>query len=236
MSFLIASITPVIIFLFLIYKRDQIKEPPAILAKCFFGGFLSIIITLILVILIQLIIPEFSSPFLKSFYEAFLTAGLPEEFSKFLILYWIVWKSKDFDQYYDGIIYAVFVSLGFALIENILYVFKGGMSVALMRSVLAVPGHGFFAVIMGYYLSLAKFHTGNQKNNLLLKSLFIPVLFHGLYDFTLMYAGNSKDNPLLIIGLMISFTIIVIKLWRVGLNRIKRHHQTDIETIPVVES
>ena len=236
MSFLTASITPVIIFLYLIYNKDHIKEPPAILAKCFFGGFLSIIITLILVSSLKFFIPEFSSPFSKSFYDAFLSAGLPEEFSKFLVLYWIVWKSKDFDQYYDGIIYAVFVSLGFALIENILYVLEGGMKVALMRAVLAVPGHGFFAVIMGYYLSLAKFHTGNQKTNLLLKSLFIPVLFHGLYDFTLMYAGNSKDNPLLIIGLMISFTIIVIKLWRVGLNRIKRHHQTDMETIPVVKS
>jgi len=227
MVFLISSITPVVIFMFLIYNKDSIKEPIGLLLKCFFGGFLTIIIDLIIVKLISPIGVGFSSAFGKSFFDAFFQAGFPEELSKLIILYWIVWKHKDFDQHFDGIIYAVFVSMGFALIENLLYVYEGGLSVALMRAVLAVPGHGFFGVAMGYYFSLAKFHTGPKKNEFLAKSLLIPAILHGLYDFALMYAGNSANNPLLVVGLIIAFTIIVIVIWKRGLQKIALHYQKD---------
>jgi RsiW-degrading membrane proteinase PrsW (M82 family) len=227
MVFLISSITPVVIFMFLIYYKDSIKEPIGLLMKCFFGGFLTIIIDLILVKLISPIGTEFSSAFGKAFFDAFLQAGFPEEFSKFIILYWIVWKHKDFDQHFDGIIYAVFVSMGFALIENILYVFQGGMGVAIARAVLAVPGHGFFGVAMGYYFSLAKFHTGPKKNEFLAKCILVPAILHSLYDFALMYAGNSANNPLLVLALIIAFTIIVIIIWKRGLQKIALHYQKD---------
>ena len=227
MTFLIASITPVIIFLYLIYRKDTIKEPKGLLAKCFFGGFLSIIITLIIDIPMSAIGDGFSHPLVKSFWDAFLVASAPEELSKFLILYWLVWKSKDFDQHYDGITYAVFVSMGFALIENILYVFQGGLGVALARSVLSVPGHGFFAVLMGYYFSLAKFAPIEERKKLLYKSLAMPILFHGLYDFALMYVANKNSNVFLIIVLMFVFTYTVIKLWRLGIKKVKLHVQHD---------
>lgn len=227
MTFLIASITPVIIFLYLIYRKDTIKEPKGLLAKCFFGGFLSIVITLIIDIPMSAIGDGFSHPLVKSFWDAFLVASFPEELSKFLILYWLVWKSKDFDQHYDGITYAVFVSMGFALIENILYVFQGGLGVALARSVLSVPGHGFFAVLMGYYFSLAKFAPIEERKKLLYKSLAMPILFHGLYDFALMYVSNKNSNVFLIIVLMIVFTYTVIKLWRLGIKKVKLHVQHD---------
>ncbi len=231
MTFLIASITPVIIFLYLVYRKDTIKEPKGLLAKCFFGGFLSIAITLLLDIPMSAIGDSFSHPLLKSFWDAFLVAGFPEELSKFLILYWLVWKSKDFDQHYDGIIYAVFVSMGFALIENILYVFQGGLGVALARSVLSVPGHGFFAVLMGYYFSLAKFAPIEERKKLLFKSLAMPILFHGLYDFALMYVANKNSNVVLIIVLMLVFTYTVVKLWRLGIKKIKLHVQHDKTTM-----
>jgi RsiW-degrading membrane proteinase PrsW (M82 family) len=227
MTFLIASITPVIIFLYLIYRKDTIKEPKGLLAKCFFGGFLSIVITLIIDIPMSTFGDSFSDPLVKSFWDAFLVASFPEELSKFLILYWLVWKSKEFDQHYDGITYAVFVSMGFALIENILYVFQGGLGVALARSVLSVPGHGFFAVLMGYYFSLAKFAPIEERKKLLFLSLAMPILFHGLYDFALMYVSNKNSNVFLIIVLMIVFTYTVIKLWKLGIKKIKLHVQHD---------
>ena len=109
MTLLIASITPVIIFLYLIFRKDKNKEPISLLAKCFFGGFLSIIITLIIDVPLTSIANSFHTPFLKSFAESFIVAAIPEEFSKFIILYWIIWKSKFFDEHYDGIVFAVFV-------------------------------------------------------------------------------------------------------------------------------
>jgi len=216
-----------------------------LLTKCFFGGILAIVFTLLLNIPISIFQFLFTGDFLKAFYDAFLKAALPEEFSKFIILYWIIWRSKDFDHHYDGIIYAVFVSLGFALVENIMYVFfsENGLTVALTRAILAVPGHGFFAVIMGYYFSIARFHEGVEKNKLLLTSLLMAVLFHGVYDFILMYMSAKSDNPWLIISLMIVFSIFIIRMWRLGLKKISKHHMKDHVTIqqsissaPVTES
>ncbi len=227
MVFLISSITPVLIFMFLIYYKDSIKEPFGLLMKCFFGGFLSVIIDLIIVKLIEPMGASFTSPFASSFFDAFFQAGFPEELSKLIILYWIIWKHKDFDQHFDGIIYAVFVSMGFALIENLLYVYEGGLNVAMMRAVLAVPGHGFFAVAMGYYFSLAKFHHGPKKIEFIIKCLLVPSILHGLYDFALMYGSKSANNPLLVILLMITFTVVVIALWKRGLKKVELHYQKD---------
>jgi RsiW-degrading membrane proteinase PrsW (M82 family) len=236
MSLLIASITPVMIFMYLIYSKDKIREPWKLLAKCFFGGFLSIALALLIDAPLAPVANWISSPFLHSFYEAFIVAAGPEELSKFIILYWIVWNSPDFDQHYDGIIYAVFVSLGFALVENIMYVLEGGMGVALTRAVLSVPGHGFFAVLMGYYFSLAKFHVGDEKMKLLLKSLGMPILFHGLYDFALFYMEKEGLDTWILVFLMVLFTYVVIRLWRVGFKKIKLHLQKDHENSIMVEA
>ena len=217
MTLLIASITPVLIFLYLIFKKDKYKEPIGLLAKCFFGGFLSIIIALIIDVPMNYVGTVFQSPLFKSFYDAFFVAAIPEEFAKFIVLYWIIWESKFFDEHYDGIIFAVFVSLGFALVENILYV-----GIAFMRAILAVPGHGLFAVAMGYFLSLAKFNKQNDLQKYLVLSLVVPMGLHGTYDFLLMYSSNlSKADTGVTVILLIIFTGFIIFLWRYGIKKIK---------------
>ena len=222
MTLLIASITPVLIFLYLIFKKDKNKEPIGLLAKCFFGGFLSIIITLIIDVPMTFIGTAFQSPLFKSFYDAFFVAAIPEEFAKFIILYWIIWKSKFFDEHYDGIIYAVFVSLGFALVENILYVFEHGIGIAFMRAILAVPGHGLFGVAMGYFLSLAKFNKDHNQQKYLMLSLLVPMGLHGTYDFLLMFFSNLSKADAGFAGiLLIIFTVFIIFLWRFGIKKIK---------------
>jgi len=222
MTLLIASITPVLIFLYLIFKKDKNKEPIGLLAKCFFGGFLSIIITLIIDVPMMYIGTAFQSPLFKSFYEAFFVAAIPEEFAKFIILYWIIWKSKFFDEHYDGIIYAVFVSLGFALVENIMYVSEHGIGIAFWRAILAVPGHGLFAVAMGYFLSLAKFNKQTNVQKYLVLSLVVPMGLHGTYDFLLMYSSSLTEADagfaLILLGI---FTVFIIFLWRFGIKKIK---------------
>ena len=234
MVLLLASITPVMIFLYLINKRDKVKEPKALLGKCFAGGFISVVLALSIELPMEHLTAKFNDPLLKSFFGAFIGAAAPEEISKFIILYWIVWKSKYFSHYYDGIIYAVFVSMGFALIENILYVMDGGFSVALLRAVLAVPGHGFFAVLMGYQLSMAKFHAGVKRRNYILKAIFIPILFHGLYDFSIMYISNGSRNTILALALMVFFTFLVIRLWRMGIKKIRLYVKMDEENMVTV--
>jgi RsiW-degrading membrane proteinase PrsW (M82 family) len=214
-----------VVFLVIIYKRDTEKEPPGLLIKCFFLG----CIATVPIVIIELIIGSFNtfdSAFLRSFYVAFIVAALVEEGIKFLFLYRIVWKRQEFDQYFDGIVYAVFVSLGFALVENILYVLQGGLSVAVLRAVLSVPGHGLFGVVMGYFFAFAKF-SPNKKRRFLFLSLFVPVVFHGLYDFFLMYLGETESG--LLAGLLfLGFVVIMILLWRFGARYIRSHRGADI--------
>jgi len=234
MSLIIAALIPVLFFLFYIFKKDKNKEPISLLLKCFFGGFLSLIIALLIDFPLMLIGDEINDPFSKSFFEAFFIAAFPEELAKFIILYWIVWKNKFFDEHYDGIVLAVFISMGFALIENIMYVFNGGMQTALVRAIFSIPGHGLFAVTMGYYFSLAKHeNNGNQKKYLIL-SLLIPIVLHGVFDFLLMYSSKiNESNSGLAAILLILFFIFTIFIWKYGIKKINKHifmdHQKDLK-------
>ena len=226
MYLLIASIAPAFIIMYIIYRHDTVKEPLSMLVKAFFGGVLSIAITLI--IREPLFHIELNSGAMKSFFDAFFKAGIPEELSKWLIFYWLIRKAKDFDQYYDGILYAIFISMGFALVENIQYVFENGMGTAIVRSIISVPGHMLFAVPMGYYLSLSRFETGASARFHVFLSLAIPILLHGTFDFIIMYtAAKGPLNHGLAVLLLLAFVIFDIFMWRYGLRKIKEHIAKD---------
>jgi len=120
-----------------------------------------------------------------AFYTSFITAGFIEESFKFLGLYLLIWRNPNFNEKFDGIVYAVFVSLGFAAVENIMYVSEGGNKVALVRALTAVPAHALFGIRMGYYFGVAHMYK-ELRLSFLIKALFIPVLLHGIYDFMLL--------------------------------------------------
>jgi RsiW-degrading membrane proteinase PrsW (M82 family) len=228
MTLLISSIAPALFIMYLIYSRDLQKEPKSMLMKAFFGGVLSIFISL----LISLPLAEYESSipsgFMRSFFTSFFCAGIPEEFGKWIIFYWLIKKAKDFDQYYDGILYAIFISMGFALVENVLYVMNGGMGVAITRAILAVPGHMLFAVPMGYYLSISKFEPAKEANKHIALSLIIPILLHGTYDFLLFYMeAKTKINSGIVVPLFLVFISFEIYIWRLGLRKIKNHISND---------
>lgn len=115
--------------------------------------------------------------------EAFLVAAVPEEAAKLLALWLILRKNPYFDEHFDSIVYAVCVGLGFAAIENVGYVLSSGegwVSVAVMRALLAVPGHYAFAIIMGYYYAI--YHFVDHSPKTAAKIFLMPVLAHGVYD------------------------------------------------------
>ena len=120
---------------------------------------------------------------IEALYTSFIVASGTEELFKFIILYFLVWKNKNFNEPFDGIVYAVFISLGFAGIENVLYIFNpylGGYQTAIARAIFSVPGHGLFGVSMGYYYAIAKF------NKTTLVTAFSALFIHGIYDFILI--------------------------------------------------
>ncbi|MCK4749468.1 MAG: PrsW family intramembrane metalloprotease, partial [Bacteroidales bacterium] len=144
-------------------------------------------------------------------YQAFLVAGSTEEVFKFLALYLLIWRSPSFNEKFDGIVYAVFVSLGFAAVENVLYVLEGGYQTALVRAITAVPAHALFGVTMGYYFGIAHMYT-ELRSGYLRRALLIPILLHGIYDFILMVGID---------WLLSLFIIYVIFLYISGMKKLK---------------
>ena len=116
--------------------------------------------------------------------RAFVFVGLFEEGSKFLFLRGILYRSKHFDEPFDGIVYAVMVGMGFAMAENLVYVLQGGTSTALVRMFTAVPAHAMFAVIMGFFLGEAKVFPTSAGLYATMALLF-AALAHGFYDYFL---------------------------------------------------
>lgn len=211
MNLLIIALGPVFIIAGYVYFRDKYeREPISLLLKSLFMG---VIITLP-VLLMESALSLFGfaeSSLLEAFYNGFIVAGFSEELWKLIAVYVLVWRSPEFNERFDGIVYAVFVSLGFAGVENVLYVIDGGAGVALSRAITAVPAHALFGVMMGYYLALAKF-TPDKKRENLWKALLIPVIFHGFYDFILMTGYN---------WLLFIFVPFVMYLWYTGFKRMQ---------------
>ena len=208
-----------------IYRQDKYqKEPVKSLAKAFIGGMLAIPLDMVIVGLINRIWVSDSV-----FYTAFWEAGIPEELSKFLIFMIFIWRDKNFDEYMDGIVYASFIGLGFACVENIMYVFSaaseslgGGISTGIVRALLSVPGHFLFGVVMGYFLSLAKFQP-EKRTRYLLTGLLAAMLAHGLFDWLLMI--QELLSPAIGGILYLVFLWGDIKLWKLGLKYINKQQQ-----------
>lgn len=206
--FILISIIPIYLLVDSIYEQDKIeKEPMKLLVLTFIGGCIALFVTKILALIYQQYIPflvEASSKteLYKTFLISFGEIGLIEELCKWIILYIIVWKRKEFNYIFDAIVYAVCVSLGFALIENFFYLWNSDITVLFMRSFFTIPGHAAFAVIMGYYFGFAKYYKTMGYNNRCTKeiycSLFFAIVYHGLFDFILAF-NNKYINIIYIV-------------------------------------
>ncbi|MFD2540968.1 PrsW family intramembrane metalloprotease [Lacinutrix gracilariae] len=188
MYLLSLAIAPVFFIILYIYIKDKYnKEPKRLLFYNFLlGAIISIIISTILYIISDFTIPisiQGNSSVVQLFIKAFFVVALIEEFSKYIIVRYFAQPHKEFNEQFDGIVYAVMVSMGFAATENIMYVLQGGLQTAVLRAFTAVPAHATFAVLMGYFMGKAKF--SNQRTKLNLLGLFFAILFHGAYDFFL---------------------------------------------------
>ena len=213
------AILPVIVLMVYIYHQDKYqKEPIKTLAKAFIGGMLAIALDILIVTGIQYLAGD--SAITKTvFFSAFLEAGIPEEFSKFLIFMLFIWRDKNFDEYFDGIVYATFIGLGFACVENIEYVFLFGFGTGVVRALLSVPGHFLFGVVMGYFLSMAKFHP-EKRGTYLISGLLLAMIAHGLFDWLLMVSSALGAG----LGSILYFVFLWgdFKLWKLGLKYINK--------------
>ena len=218
LDLIVLAIAPVATIILWIYLKDKYdKEPIRILSKFFILG-----------ILVSSLAIYTEDIFLKIniftgktyiFYISFVVAGLVEEGLKALFLIPNLLKEKNFNERLDGIIYSVFLSLGFATVENIIYIlFEDSISafeVGIIRSIISVPAHMIFAVIMGYYISKYKFtKSKTKKRRYLTLAIVLPILLHGVFDFILMIQYRWS---------IIVFIVYIMYLWKISLDKLDEY-------------
>lgn len=208
------AVLPGIVLMIYIYKKDRReKEPLWLLLSCFFLGALTVIPAGILESLI-LGSEEAEKSAVQIIVECIFCIGLIEELVKYLVLKWRTFKNKNFDYSFDGIVYSVFVSLGFAVAENVFYVVENGLTVGLMRAVTAVPGHMCFAVLMGYFYSGKRFAKNYDRKREHFKYsrnvVFVPMVVHGIYDALAMI--GSTLSLILWLAFVITMFVFCFKL------------------------
>jgi len=210
-SILMAAVAPGVSLLTYIYLKDRYhSEPIAMVLKLFFLG--AIVVFPIMIIQRGLLLWLGESPLVFSF---LISSGV-EEGLKWFVLFHIIFNHTEFDEPYDGIVYATAISLGFATFENVLYSFlvPASFGSLLMRALLPVSGHALFGIMMGYYLGKAKFSRGSDlRKKFIIFSLALPLFWHGLYDWIMM---TIKTNWFFIVVPLMVF------LWMRGLRKIQR--------------
>lgn len=215
MGLLALAVAPGITICLFIYFKDRYnREPLWLLLLSFIIGVLSIIPPMIIQLSLTKPLEQLMGGGIT--YTAvlcYLVIALSEEGSKFLAVRLFPYKRRAFDDPFDGIVYSVVVSMGFATLENILYVFQHGVGTGIMRMFLSVPAHATFGVLMGYHVGLAKFMP-SQKRKYMFLAIFWPVLFHGTFDFFLFV----NNGWLYFAGALASF-IVAVKL---SLNLIRK--------------
>jgi RsiW-degrading membrane proteinase PrsW (M82 family) len=211
MKLIFLALSPVFIILIYVYFRDKYeKEPLGLLIKSLVAGGLIVLPVVFIENILNGFVPA-GSHVVQAGYTAFVVAGMTEEFFKFSALYLLIWKNPNFNEKFDGIVYAVFVSLGFAGVENVMYVLQGGGSVALVRALTAVPAHALFGITMGYFFGIA--HMMREKRVIFLRrAFFVPFILHGIYDFIIL-----SQIPVL----LTLFVPFMIALYISGFRRMK---------------
>lgn len=223
----IAALLPAVFLIAYVYKKDTIeKEPRELLWRLVLFGALSTIPAAIIELVLEQLLWEFYSPWdlIYQVISNFLIIAVAEEFWKRQVVLRLAWNHPAFNYRFDAVVYSVCAAMGFAALENVLYVWDGGFYVAVSRALLAVPTHAVAGVLMGCYLGEAKVceHRGDwagRRKNMAL-SLLYPVLAHGFYDFCLMRGTNSS---------MLAFILYVVTIDIVAVRQINRSSREDAQ-------
>ena len=213
---IIAAVVPAVLLLVQIYRADRLeKEPRGLLVKLLLMGLLSTGLAAVTEQIGEGLLVSWLDPdsLAHRFLLFFVVVAVSEEGFKYLLLRRATWRHGAFNCQFDGVVYAVFVSLGFALWENIGYVAIYGFSTALVRAVTAVPGHACFGVFMGAWYGQAKRYDlrGDEaaSRRSRHKALWLPMLLHGTYDF--VASSDSELSALVFLAFIVIMYVVAIR-------------------------
>lgn len=224
---LIAAVLPAIVLIWHIYRRDAYHpEPSSQLVKGVGWGIMAAFLSLVVEIPLMYVVGEEDpSNILQCAYKAFLGAAVPEECCKALCLFLFLRHNKYFDEYMDGIVYAVCVGMGFAAVENVVYLMNSDnwMELGIYRALLSVPGHFMFAVLMGYFFSIWIMEERRFDFYLM---LLTPIVAHGVFNTIVFYTGLAPSWTLCLLALL---ALLLHKLRKWCSSLIKSHINFDKE-------
>lgn len=219
---LFICIIPSLFLLSYVYTKDSIeKEPIPLLTVFFVGGIVACAGSVLMQSLFKELWPFLNLPYsklniLQILFKTLVTIAFIEELFKWCLLFLVSFRDKNFNYPYDGIVYGVFVSLGFATYENVLYAFAyidEWLLPLLLRGVISIPIHLAFGVFMGYFLSLAK-STRKKKDKKKYKvlSFLVPLSFHFIYDLCLVKHNNlSMIMFIMYVIILIAYSYTIIE-------------------------
>lgn len=206
---ILAAVAPAIVLAIIMIRKDKRREPIGWLLAAVGLG---VLVGPAVLLLGYLVLPDIpTDTFTGAFLASFISAAIPEEGLKFCALYFLAKRCKHFDEMFDGIVYAVCIGMGFAGLENILYLFGAEdewILVGIARALMSVPMHYFFAIIMGSFFSLAWFDKRNRKLHLT-AALVFPIIVHGIYDTVCFTLDLNEDlSGWILIAFLLGFKYI----------------------------
>lgn len=220
-----AAVIPAVVLLVKVYKVDHLdKESPRLLWNLVVRGVIATVFAMLTEWIGEFVLSSFvqEQTVLYNFLLYFIVVAVSEEGFKYLLMKQRTWKDPEFNFQFDGVVYAVFVSLGFALWENISYVLMYGFGTALVRAVTAVPGHACFGVFMGAWYGLSRKYESygmhSQSKVCRVVALLSSIVLHGCYDFT---ASIENQNYAWV------FVAFVVVMFLVAFRLVKKLSQND---------
>jgi RsiW-degrading membrane proteinase PrsW (M82 family) len=230
---LAAAVAPALIILRLLIRLDRFPEPTHLIVKTFLLGMLATIPVGVTGFFLPQLLEGIRDPIARTLIDAFAATAGPEEFFKFCVLYFFCMRHDDFDEPMDGLVYGLTASLGFACLENVLYLAGAGEDwpvLAVTRAFMAVPGHAMDGVVMGFFAALGRFDAPRSRHWYFL-ALAVPITLHGLYDWPLFLIDDpALANVSGVAGLLILVPVLVVLVdlfWGVRLLRGLRRLQAD---------
>ena len=225
MNLLFLALIPGILIIIYIFRKDKVEsEPLSLIFKLLIFGAVSCIPAVFLEGIMGSFMPAGFAEGSVGYavFTAFLVAALCEEVCKFVLLWLGSWRNSNFNYRFDGIVFGVCVAVGFALLENVLYVLQGGVYVALMRGVMAVPLHAFCGVFMGVHYGAAKRYSIEGQHSkaagYIFLALFAPFMIHGIYD-SLAFMG-AYGTTFILLAFVLFMYIVAIRV-------VKRYSRED---------
>jgi RsiW-degrading membrane proteinase PrsW (M82 family) len=215
------TLSPAVVICIYIYVKDSYRgEPHTVLFFSFLLGACTVFPAAFLENIIDVSILGICNHYIITAVEAYFVIGVIEEVLKYFVLAHYATKQSSFDEPFDGIVYSIFISMGFATLENVFYVMQGGMNVAIMRMFTAIPAHATFAVLMGHFYGLSAMKK--FPNWYKYVGLAAAIFFHGSYDYFLMI----NNNTLIVLGAFVSLIVGI----RYSLRAIQLHKQIELNS------